>query len=405
MNPQLVDGIADFVPEFTRLRRDLHAHPELSYEEHRTSRIVAGLLRTWGLEVHTGLAGTGVVGVLRNGAGERRIGLRADMDALPVTEANDFAHASQEAGKMHACGHDGHTVMLLAAAQHLAQSRRFSGTVCFIFQPAEERGAGAQRMIDDGLFTRFPCDAVFALHNWPGLAAGTFAVCPGAIMAGTAGFEVTVHGRSCHAAMPHLGTDALMTACQLVTAFQLLVARELDPVDTAVLSVTQIHAGDAMNVIPDLAVLRGTVRAFSGAVFERIEAGMQRLVAQLGVAYGTTAQLRFTRNYPPTINDVAQTRFAAGVMAQVAGADAVNALASPTLAAEDFAYMLQQRPGCYALLGNGDGDHRMPDHGGGPCMLHNSSYDFNDALIPVGASYWVRLAEAFLGQPGPPAGP
>jgi len=403
MAEQLVAGIVDHLAEFIQLRRDLHAHPELSYEEHRTSHVVAGLLRSWGLEVHTGLAGTGVVGVLRGGEGVRSIGLRADMDGLPVTEVNDFAHASRHQGKMHACGHDGHTVMLLAAARHLAHSRGFRGTVHFIFQPAEERGAGARKMIDEGLFERFPCDAVFALHNWPGLPAGSFAARPGPMMAGTAGFEVVVSGRSCHAAMPHLGTDPIMIACQLATAFQLMVTRELNPVETAVLSVTQIHAGEAMNVIAESAVLKGTVRAFREPVFDQIEAGMQRVATQVSAAFGATAQVKFSRNYPPTVNDAGQTGFAIDVMRRVAGAGAVDANAPLTLASEDFAYMLEALPGCYALLGNGDGGHRMPDHGGGPCVLHNGSYDFNDDLIAVGASYWVRLAEEFLHKP-PPAG-
>lgn len=401
MTVQLVADVVEHLPEFIQLRRDLHAHPELSYEEHRTSRVVAGLLRSWGLEVHTGLAGTGVVGVLRGGPGTRRVGLRADMDGLPVTEANDFEHASRHPGKMHACGHDGHTVMLLAAARHLAHTRHFGGTVHFIFQPAEERGAGARRMIEEGLFEQFPCDAVFALHNWPGLPAGSFAARCGPMMAGTAGFEVKVIGKSCHAAMPHLGADPIMVACQLATALQLMMTRELNPVETAVLSVTQIHAGEAMNVIPDAAVLKGTVRAFRGPVFDQIEAGMRRVATQVCAAFGAAAQVNFSRNYPPTVNDAAQTDFAVDVMRWVAGATAVDSDAPLTLASEDFAYMLQALPGCYALLGNGDGLHRMPDHGGGPCVLHNASYDFNDDLIAVGASYWVRLAEEFLGQRPP----
>ena len=392
----LINEIVMNADKFAALRRDLHAHPELSYEEHRTSRMVAEQLQSWGIEVHTGLAVTGVVGVLRCGNSERYIGLRADMDALPVDEINQFAHASTYPGKMHACGHDGHTVMLLAAAEYLATSKSFDGTVVFIFQPAEERGAGALRMITEGLFDRFPCDAVFGIHNWPGLAAGTFAVRSGPMMAGTAGFEIVVQGKSCHAAMPHLGVDPIAVACQLGSSLQLLVSRTLNPVDAAVLSITQIHAGETMNTTPESAVLKGTVRAFSVEVFDQVEAGMRRIATQTAAAFGATVELSFQRNYPPLINDKTQTEFAVMAMRQVCGKEAVSDDAPLTMASEDFAYMLQARPGCYALLGNGMGDHRLPDHGGGPCMLHNGSYDFNDDLIAVGASYWVRLAEAFL---------
>ena len=392
----LIPDIALSAQKFAALRRDLHAHPELSFEEHRTSRIVSEHLKSWGIEVHTGLAVTGVVGVLRCGSNMRCIGLRADMDALPVDEINQFAHASTHPGKMHACGHDGHTVMLLAAAEYLATSKSFDGTVVFIFQPAEERGAGALRMITEGLFDRFPCDAVFGIHNWPGLAAGSFAVRAGPMMAGTAGFEIVVRGKSCHAAMPHLGVDPIAVACQLGSSLQLLVSRTLDPVDAAVLSITQIHAGETMNTTPESAILKGTVRAFSTAVFDQIEAGMQRIATQTAAAFGATVQVTFQRNYPPTVNHKKQTEFAIQTMKQVCGADAVNTDAPLTMASEDFAYMLQVRPGCYALLGNGTGDHRLPDHGGGPCMLHNGSYDFNDELISVGASYWVRLTEEFF---------
>ena len=392
----LVPEIVEQAGAFSALRRDLHAHPELSYEEHRTSRLVLERLRSWGIEAHQGLAGTGVVGVLRAGESSRRIGLRADMDALPVTEANQFAHASTQPGKMHACGHDGHTVMLLAAAKHLAETKAFDGQVVFIFQPAEERGAGAQRMIQEGLFEKYPCDVVFGIHNWPGVPANSFAVRPGPMMAGTAGFEITVCGRSSHAAMPHLGVDTILVACQIASSLQLLVSRELNPVETAVVSITQIHGGDTMNAIPDKVGLKGTVRAFSDQVFAQIESGMRRMAGQISAAFDASVEIRFTRNYPPTINDEVQTEFAVRVMKQVCGDDAVRVDAPLTMAAEDFAYMLQTKPGCYALLGNGSGDHREPDHGGGPCMLHNSSYDFNDDLIATGASYWVRLVEAYL---------
>lgn len=396
MSSNLVPGVVENAGQFIALRRDLHAHPELSYEENRTSKIVAEKLKSWGIEVHCEIAKTGVIGVLKNGTSKAAIGLRADMDALPIVEANKFSHASVHTGKMHACGHDGHTVMLLAAAHYLALTKDFNGTVYFIFQPAEERGAGAQRMIDEGLFERFPCDAVFGIHNWPGLTAGSFAVRPGPIMAGTAGFEIQVEGKSSHAAMPHLGVDPILVACQLVTSLQSLISRALNPIETAVLSVTQIHAGDNMNTIPDSALLRGTVRAFSNQVFEQIREGIERISNQTAAAFDATVKVSFTRNYPPTINDAAQTQFATAVMRDLVGDDCVDSNTSMTMAAEDFSYMLQAKAGCYALLGNGFGTNRMIDHGNGPCVLHNSSYDFNDDLIATGGSYWVRLTESFL---------
>jgi len=392
----LVPAIVKQTAEFIALRRHLHADPELSYEEHRTSRLVLERLQSWGIEAHRGLAGTGVIGVLRSGRSERSIGLRADMDALPVTEVNRFSHASTSPGKMHACGHDGHTVMLLAAAKHLAGQRDFDGQVVFIFQPAEERGAGAQRMIQEGLFERHRCDAVFGIHNWPGLPANLFSVGSGSMMAGTAGFEIAVSGKSSHAAMPHLGVDAIVVACQLATSLQLLVSREINPVEAAVVSITQIHGGDTMNVIADSVQLKGTVRAFSDEVFAQTEQGMRRIAAQVAGAFGATAEITFTRNYPPTINDHTQTELALRAMKQVCGSDRVRTDAPLTMAAEDFAYMLRVKPGCYAFLGNGSGDHRAPDHGGGPCILHSTSYDFNDDLIATGASYWVRLVESYL---------
>ena len=396
MTAALVPEIILSAEKFSALRRDLHAHPELSYEEHRTSRIVAELLRSWGIEVHTGLAVTGVVGVLRRGSSHRSIGLRADMDALPVSEANEFAHASTHPGKMHACGHDGHTAMLLCAAEYLATSKAFDGTVVFIFQPAEERGAGALRMMTEGLFEKFPCDAVFSLHNWPGLAAGTFSVRSGPMMAGTAGFQIVVRGRSSHAAMPHLGVDPIAVACQMGSSLQLLVSRTLNPVDTAVLSITQIHAGETMNTIPESATMKGTVRAFSSDMFDQLEKGMERIARQTAAAFDATVEFSFSRNYPPTVNDKTQTEFALRAMRQVCNVNAVSSDAPLTMASEDFAYMLQARPGCYAFLGNRVGVHRLPDHGDGPCMLHNGSYDFNDELIAIGASYWVKLTESFL---------
>ncbi|HEY1102182.1 MAG TPA: M20 aminoacylase family protein [Burkholderiaceae bacterium] len=391
----VIDSIVRDAEGIAQLRRDIHAHPELCFEEHRTADLVAAQLARWGIETHRGLGKTGVVGVLRNGTSARAIGLRADMDALPIQEFNTFAHASRHAGKMHACGHDGHVAMLLAAAQHLARHRDFDGTVVLIFQPAEEGGGGAREMIDDGLFARFPVDAVFGMHNWPGLAAGQFALSPGPVMASSNEFTITIRGKGSHAALPHNGIDPVPIACQLVQAFQTIITRNKKPVDAGVISVTMIHAGEATNVVPDSCELQGTVRTFTLEVLDLIEQRMRTLAEHTCAAFGAQCEFVFTRNYPPTVNHPAETAFARGVMAQVAGA--ANVLEQePTMGAEDFAYMLQARPGCYAFIGNGDGLHREMGHGGGPCMLHNPSYDFNDALIPLGASVWVRLVEAWL---------
>jgi len=397
----MLDALEADLPELIAWRRDLHAHPELSYEEHRTSAFVASLLESWGIEVERGLAGTGVVGRLRRGTSTRSIGLRADMDALPLQEANRFGHASRYAGRMHACGHDGHTTMLLGAARQLARGCRFDGTVNLIFQPAEERGAGALRMIEAGLFERYPCDAVFALHNWPGLPTGHFGLRSGAMMAGTSGFEITIHGRGAHAAMPHQGVDAAMVACHVAVALQTVVSRERDPLDAVVLSITQVHAGDTMNVIAPCAVLKGTVRAFEDSALDRLEQGLRRVVAGTAAAFDAAAAVDFRRNYPPLVNDAGQAALAAQCMRDVVGSDAVDTHVTPSMAAEDFAYMLQARPGCYAFLGSGAGTHRLPDHGPGGCGLHDTSYDFNDALLPLGARYFVRLVERHLSPSTP----
>ncbi|WP_175945210.1 M20 aminoacylase family protein [Caballeronia sp. BCC1704] len=384
--------------EIQALRRTIHAHPELRYEEVGTAKLVAENLERWGIEVHRGLGKTGVVGVLKRGTGRGSIGLRADMDALPIQEINSFGHKSTHAGRMHACGHDGHTAMLLGAAKYLAEYGKFDGTVVFIFQPAEEGGAGAKAMIDDGLFTRFPVDAVFGVHNWPGIPAGHFGVTEGPIMASSNEFRITVRGVGSHAALPHNGRDPVFSAVQIANALQSIITRNKKPLDTAVLSITQIHAGDAVNVVPDHAWLGGTVRTFTVETLDLIEARMRKIVESTASAYDCEAEVYFHRNYPPTINDPAQTRFAAEVMAEVVGEQNVDSSVEPTMGAEDFSFMLLEKPGCYAFLGNGDGAHRAHGHGEGPCMLHNASYDFNDALLSVGASYWVRLAERFLAR-------
>ncbi|MDP3134823.1 MAG: M20 aminoacylase family protein, partial [Burkholderiaceae bacterium] len=323
------------------------------------------------------------------------IGLRADMDALPMQESNTYGHASRHPGKMHACGHDGHTAMLLAAAQHLARHRNFDGTVYLIFQPAEEGGGGAREMIRDGLFDRFPMEAVFGLHNWPGMPTGSFAVSPGPVMASSNEFKITVRGKGGHAAMPHTGIDPVPVACMMVQAFQNIISRNKKPVDAGVISVTMIHAGEATNVIPDRCELQGTVRTFTLEVLDMIEQRMRQVAEHLCAAQSAQCDFEFVRNYPPTINHEREAAFARRVMAGIVGEAQVLAQ-EPTMGAEDFSYMLQARPGCYAFIANGDGQHRDMGHGGGPCTLHNPSYDFNDSLIPLGASYWVRLAEEWF---------
>ncbi|MDO4906048.1 MAG: M20 aminoacylase family protein [Lautropia sp.] len=393
---QIIEGIQALFPEFQAIRRDIHAHPELGYEEHRTSTLIAEHLTAWGYEVTVGLAGTGIVGTLRHGSSPRSIGLRADMDALPLQEKNTFAHRSQHPGRMHACGHDGHTTTLLLAARYLSEHPHFDGTVHLIFQPAEEGGSGGQKMIEDGLFERFACDAVFGLHNWPGIPVGCAGLKTGPLMGSSNDFEIVIHGKGAHAALPQNGIDPVLTATHLVQAFQSVISRNKNPIESAVLSVTEIHAGDANNIIPDTAIIRGTVRTFSTEVLDTIESRMKTLTEHICTAFEARADFHFHRNYPPTINHPEQTAFTASVLADVLGADKVIDPVEPTMGAEDFAFMLQRKPGCYFFLGNGDGEHRLDGHHAGPCMLHNPSYDFNDALLPIGATIWVRLIEAFL---------
>ncbi|MBK6293274.1 MAG: amidohydrolase [Rhodoferax sp.] len=391
----LVDSIVAQASAVAAIRRDIHAHPELCFEEVRTADVVAKKLTEWGIPIHRGLGTTGVVGIVKAGSSGRAIGLRADMDALPMQEFNTFGHASRHPGKMHACGHDGHTAMLLAAAQHLANHRDFDGTVYLIFQPAEEGGGGAREMIKEGLFEQFPMEAVFGMHNWPGAEVGKFSVSAGPVMASSNEFKITIRGKGGHAAMPHNGIDPVTIACQMVQAFQAIVSRNKKPVDAGVISVTMIHAGEATNVIPDSCELQGTVRTFSVAVLDMIEQRMQQVAQHTCAAFDAQCEFEFSRNYPPTINSAPEVEFARRVMTSIVGEQNVGAQ-EPTMGAEDFAYMLQARPGCYVFIANGDGAHREMGHGGGPCMLHNPSYDFNDALIPLGATYWVRLAEAWL---------
>ena len=399
----LLEDIVAESPTLTALRRDLHAHPELGFEEHRTSGIVADSLRRWGIPFHTDLAAPGIVGVLHGrdgGASGRSVGLRADMDALPMTETNTFAHASRHPGRMHGCGHDGHTAMLLAAAQSLARRRAFDGTVYLVFQPAEEGRGGAAAMLREGLFQRFPMEAIFGLHNWPGLPAGSMAASAGPVMASGSVFTITVRGTGTHAALPHRGVDPVIVATHLVTALQTIVSRNVRPIDTAVVSTTIVQAGEATNVIPDDCTLQGTVRTFSREVTDLVEQRMRTLCEHIGAAFGARIELAFERKVPAVVNTPAEAAFAAEVMRGIVGADRVP-VQEPSMASEDFAWMLEACPGAYVFLGNGEaaGTHRAEGHGHGPCLLHNPSYDFNDEVLPLGATYWVRLAEAWLAQP------
>ena len=395
----LLDPIVTWQRDLAMLRRDIHAHPELSFEEFRTADLVAAKLQEWGIEIDRGLAGTGAVGIIRgNQPGQGTVGLRADMDALPMQEVNTFEHASRHAGKMHACGHDGHTAMLMGAARYLSQYRDFAGTVYVIFQPAEEGGGGAKRMIDDGLFQRFPMEAVFGMHNWPGVPAGHFGLTSGPIMASSNEFRIVIHGKGAHGGMPHLGVDPVMAAVQLAQSLQTIITRNRDPQDAAVLSITQIHTGSADNVVPDVAEMRGTVRTFTLETLDLIERRMREIAQHTCAALDCTMEFQFDRNYPPTINHPAESAFCAEVIRDIVGAENVNDHVTPTMGAEDFAFMLQERPGCYVWIGNGDGSHRTIGHGMGPCMLHNGSYDFNDEVLPLGATYWVQLATRWLAR-------
>lgn len=392
---KLIDSITTQAAGIAAIRKQIHANPELCFAEVQTADLVAAKLTEWGIPMHRGMGTTGVVGIIKNGTSDRAIGLRADMDALPMQEFNTFAHASKNAGKMHACGHDGHTAMLLAAAQHLAKNRNFDGTVYLIFQPAEEGGGGAREMIKDGLFDKFPMEAVYGMHNWPGMQVGKFAVSAGPVMASSNEFKIVIHGKGGHAALPHDGVDPVLAACQMVQAFQTIISRNKKPIEAGVISVTMIHAGEATNVIPDSVEIQGTVRTFTLELLDLIEKRMREIAEHTSAAFGATCDFEFDRNYPPTINSEAEANFAAQVMRDIVG-DANVLKQEPTMGAEDFSYMLLEKPGAYCFIANGEGDHRAIGHGGGPCMLHNPSYDFNDDLIPLGATFWVRLVEESL---------
>ncbi len=392
----IIPEIAARADELARIRRDIHAHPELGFEETRTSDIVAGLLAEWGIEVHRGLAGTGVVGTLRVGNTPRAIGLRADMDALPIDEANDFAHRSTQAGKMHACGHDGHTTMLLGAARHLAETRNFDGAVHFVFQPAEEGLGGARAMVEGGLFRDFPMERIYGMHNTPSVAPGKFAIRSGPMMAGGAFFDVRVIGRGAHGARPEGSIDPVPIAAQIVAALQTIVARNARPHDTVVLSITRLHAGDAYNVIPNDASLGGTVRVFSRETMALVERRIGELARGIAEGFGARAEVDFRDIFRPLVNDVDEAAFVATVAADLVGEENVDRNRSLVMASEDFSDMLEACPGAYIYIGNGD----ETGQGGEACQVHNPGYDFNDEILALGASYWTRLVEKRLAPEG-----
>ena len=381
------DIVADH-PQLTRWRRDIHAHPELAFEETRTAALVAEQLRAVGIDVDTGIATTGVVGTLKVGDGKGVIGLRADMDALPLDELNTFSHRSTCPGKMHGCGHDGHTVMLLGAARYLAKTRDFNGTVHFIFQPAEEGEGGARVMIEEGLFDRYPMDRVFALHNGPGAPVGSLFTRPGPFLASMDLFEVVLTGKGTHAANPHTGNDGIMVATQLINAWQTIVSRNVDPLQGAVVSVTTLQAGNSWNVIPHQVTIRGCVRTLSHEVQRLVRQRFIDLTKNIAAGFGVDVSIDYNENYPITSNDPEQTTLAMDVAAEIVGEDWIERHCPQLTGSEDFAFMLQQKPGCYAIIGNGDGE--------GGCMIHEPTYDFNDDIIPIGATFFARLAETLL---------
>jgi hippurate hydrolase len=388
----LLDALQARAGEFISLRRDIHRHPELAFQEHRTAALVADKLEGWGYAVERGIGGTGVVGTLVRGQGKKRLGIRADMDALPIDEATGLEYASCHSGVMHACGHDGHTAMLLAAARHLADQGRFDGTLHLIFQPAEEGGGGALRMMEDGLFERFPCYAVFAMHNMPGIAQGRLVLREGAAMASSDYASITLHGTGGHGAMPHHATDPVVAAASIVMALQTIVSRNIDPLHAAVVTVGALHAGKANNVIPATATLELSVRALDREVRATVERRIKALVAAQAESFGVKAQIDWKPGYAVLVNTPAETAFAREVAVELVGAEQVTLQGPPLTGSEDFAFMLERVPGSYVLIGNGTGE----GIGEGGCMVHNPGYDFNDHNIGVGSAYWVLLAERFL---------
>ena len=385
----LIDDIVSRHDELTEIRRDLHRHPELAYEEHRTAEVVAERLTQWGIPIRRGLGGTGVVGTLKCGHGNRAIGLRADMDALAMDELNTFEHASRHPGRMHGCGHDGHTTMLLGAARHLVERQGFDGTVHFIFQPAEEGAGGADAMIRDGLFEEFPVDSVWGMHNFPTVPVGKFITRAGPFLASSDTVRVTVNGVGGHGAMPHLARSPVNAACAIIEALNDFVAQEINAQNAATFTVGRIRGGDAINVIPDSVEFAGTVRSFTHSVRDQFAAGLVRIVDGICAARGIAADAVYEKNYPPVVNTEEETAIAARAAAKVVGAENVDAAAGRIMGSEDFAFMLLQRPGNYIMIGNGAGEL-------GSCMVHNPHYDFNDEILPIGATYWVELTRELL---------
>ncbi len=387
----LVKNLKQLHAEMRKWRQHLHQFPETAFEETQTAAFIAEKLTSFGLDVHQGLGRTGVVATLSAGNSKKKIALRADMDALFIQEQNIFSHASCHDGKMHACGHDGHSAMLLGAASYLSKNRHFDGTVYFIFQPAEEGRAGAKQMIDDGLFDQFPADCVFGMHNFPDIPVGHFAVKTGAMMASSDSFEIIITGKATHAAIPHLGCDPIVVAAQLINSLQTIVSRNIDPSDCAVLSITQIHAGNTWNAIPESVVLRGTFRSFNENVKTLIVDKMTQLVNSICTGFDVSVKIVFNpenEGYPVTFNTQAETAIALKAAQAVAGDNCVNQNPTPSMGAEDFSFMLQEKPGCYIWIGNGSSENS--------CLLHNPHYDFNDEILPVGAAYWVKLVEIML---------
>ena len=388
MNMKIIKELEDLQGEMQEWRRDIHAHPEIAFEEHRTAQIVADKLESFGIEVETGIAGTGVVGTLRKGMGNRSIGLRADLDALLINETNDFEYKSKNPGQMHACGHDGHTTMLLVAAKYLSEQGNFDGTVNFIFQPAEENEGGGRVMIEDGLFDKYPVESVYGMHNIPGMPVGSFAIKPGPIMAAFDIFNLKVIGRGGHAAMPQTTVDPIIVGTKIIDAFQAIISRSIDPQEPSVLSVTQFHGGDAYNVIPNQVEIKGCTRCFSPNVQKKLEDEMRQISESICKAYGADCEFHYEHRYPATINSEEEANLAGQVAQEIVGEERVNLSPKPGMGSEDFAYMLQEKPGSYIWIGNGDGE--------GSCMIHNPGYDFNDEILPIGATYWVKMAEEIL---------
>ena len=388
MNMKIIKELEDLQGEMQEWRRDIHAHPEIAFEEHRTAQIVADKLESFGIEVETGIAGTGVVGTLRKGMGNRSIGLRADLDALLINETNDFEYKSKNPGQMHACGHDGHTTMLLGAAKYLSEKGNFDGTVNFIFQPAEENEGGGRVMIEDGLFDKYPVESVYGMHNIPGMPVGSFAIKPGPIMAAFDIFNLKVIGRGGHAAMPQTTVDPIIVGTKIIDAFQAIISSSIDPQEPSVSSVSQFHVGDAYNVIPNQVEIKGCTRCFSPNVQKKLEDEMRQISESICKAYGADCEFHYEHRYPATINSEEEANLAGQVAQGIVGEERVNLSPKPGMGSEDFAYMLQEKPGSYIWIGNGDGE--------GSCMIHNPGYDFNDEILPIGATYWVKMAEEIL---------